>query len=474
MNPNATRRALPFALIAAFILVAFAAIPCLGQCSSLYTYANVNAPGTYVTGFTDLANMGGVALVGGKGNPIVGIGTDSGNYPGFRPAPYTCPQYYWLKKLTATDIVIAGATAQNPKWDACPAYWTDRMTAVIWELVGEGTSGHSARFVAATTRFDSRTSRFNFSLGMQPANQKALMEVPAPVVLATLDTPEGLAVSLVIPSPNTGAGLAFADNAAFSGQHFLLGETRPAVVTGWDLYVKASPEEPTSGQATGWQALGTVALDLAPGATSTHFNVVLPTDGVTPFYFALAPRFLAGFRPHLGSQGTPRYFVGRHSAAAVPGGAFAQVGTDALIALTSADLADGTWGGESEMPAFVPRDLVLSSVPEEAPWFLDDLGARPHARDGVWTARWSSTDETEVFYYEVVLSRPDGEILAISDWVLAAGEPSAYDTEVSAPGSERGPVVVTVLVTKTDGTTTRSPGVHLRAPLHFPQGASAR
>ena len=277
------------------------------------------------SGPTNTNNLGGVLYVAGIGNPIQGVGIDSGMYLpyciGSTPPctsngpPLRSPANYWA--LYIDNAVYINAYA-GWEWDGCPGF-SDNVSAVIWERRNSGLPTHTLYVAGATAAWEA--SRWNFQSTTTPTSgNKAMWEVPKPAATVTGRNGQQYTFRVTVTSPGTPG--TWADNSAFAKQWYSYWISPPNVVTGWDIYYKISSSAPTDEMIStgGWTKLGasdpssTVPLDLAGGKNVTDYNATITWDGVTPIWFACRPHFADNFVPAMWDGSAFSYPVGPNSA----------------------------------------------------------------------------------------------------------------------------------------------------------------
>ena len=321
-----------------FVIMAVAGLvttATLAQCGTPLSYKHLATAGTYFTGWTTAANCVAVAYVVGKGNPVIGLGTDNGAYISYTTG-CTSPGGCWLRfgVPTATDMIVNGQTTAWDSAGACPDISTDVMTLIAWENLSGGTTSHGLSFVAATAKYVTANAAWLYSAPMSPQNGKVFQVVPAPEIRASTNNNNGTWTFTVrMTAPNT-PGI-FADNAAFVKQFYdTTIATPPTVVTGWDVFYQIGTGAPASEVASAWTSLGTVPLDMTAGRNYTDFTTPAITynSAGSQIFFSCAPHFADGFKPYTGSPAAPTYVVGANSAqiGPTPAGLFVSVTASAL------------------------------------------------------------------------------------------------------------------------------------------------
>jgi hypothetical protein len=397
------------------VIVGLASVQALAQCASNLTYQNLLSAGNYWTGYTNdpaTGAIGGVSLVVGKGDPAIGSGEDSGIYPmtfNGCSGPAGCQS-----RLIGVNFRVAAQTAQGANaWDVCPAV-SENLTVIMWEADAEGSSGHAAKFCAATAKVV--TGAWAFSAAMSPQNNKVFMSFPTPEIRSSVNDGGGnyhFVVRMYIPGCSsdgsgnpTCSGNVFANNTAFKRQYYDSTITPPIVITGWKVYRYVGAAAPVNGDIStgGWVLDGTAAI--ADNANSyTDYTSTSFALGSNKAWFAVAPAFADGFAPFAAySSPYSGFFVGANSG---------------IIGPTAAPLFSASGAGLNK---------------------------------GTVTATWRSNVETGVASYQVFYAgKKNGNYKPIDSTVTAPkGNNSSYSVTFAKP-SPNAKFFVKVKATMMDG-----------------------
>lgn len=389
------------------VLVTLASVLAVWACPTNIPFSNLASPTTYFYGHTDATrtNIGGAFWVPGAGDVTIGLGKDNGQY---RAVVNTTSTQDWTSGSTSSGvpyIIIAGTWSANATYptDDCPVTATDPMTVLLYEQVGDGTAGHTGKFVAATAPYVAANSRYNYSRATTPTNDKQFQPIPTPIISST-----DYATKTV--------GISWTQPAAGASQYYDSALAAPTVITHYELFY-ALGSAPTTGNVASWTSYGQVAYGAAQPVSMT----IGAWDPATQaLYVAMRPVFDKYAR----APGFTIPFVGANSAQIGPtaAGVFG-----AFNAAASGTTINVNWTSNNE--AGVTGYQVYSATASNGPWQATGSAIAPAGNGHAYSTSFAvpGIKASGTVYVKIKASKTGGD-----EWTTVKKVPYGLTTAPAA------------------------------------------